>query len=158
VAIVGQGGRAKIHAPRTARIEEHDGLAVLDFRCCRPGQRSEIYQDFGLLCARQGVHWVLLRAGDEEADFHYSVRDVLRTVVLVAEVRLQLRVGVISSSRAIALVWQDMAEELRVLGCIARVFPAEPKAYEWLGIGDRCLPTSRPAGPAAFGAGAGIAA
>lgn len=111
-----------------------------------------------MLCARQGVHWVLLRAGDEEADFHYSLRDVVRTVVLVAEVRLQLRVGVVSSSRAIALVWQDMAEELRALGCIAQVFAAERKAYEWLGIGDRSLPISRPALPAASGAGSGIAA
>jgi hypothetical protein len=148
----------QIHAPRTARIDEHDGLVVLDFRCCRPGQWCELYQELGLFCARQGVHWVVLRAGDEEADFHYSLRDVLRTVVLVAEVRLQLRVSVISSSPAIALVWQDMAEELRALGCIARVFAAEAKAYEWLGIGDRCLSISRPAVPAISGAGAGIAA
>lgn len=131
---------------------------VLDFRCCRPGEWSEVYQEFGLLCARQGVHWALLRTGDEEPDVHYSLRDVLRMVVLVAEVRLHLRLGVISTSQTVARVCQGMAEELRVLGCIARVFPAELKAYEWLGIGNRRVPISRPAGAAASGAGAGIAA
>jgi hypothetical protein len=147
----------EIHAPHNARIDEHGGFVVVDFRCCKPSQWSEIYQDFGLLCARQGVHWALLRTGDEEPDVHYSLRDVLRTVVLVAEIRLQLRVGVISSSHLVARVCQGMAEELRVLGCIARVFPAELKAYEWLGIGNRRIPISRPAGAAASAAGAGIA-
>ena len=138
-------------------MHEHAGFVVVDFRRCTPHDLSEIYQVFGLLCARKSVHCALLKTGDEQADAHYSLRDILRTLALVVEVPLHLHLALVSSSSSIALVCDGMEEELRALGCNARVFPIELEAYEWLGAA-RGRATSRKAGAAAPRAGAGTAA
>lgn len=146
-----------IHPFRNTCVDEHDGVVVIDFRRCTPHDLSEIYQAFGLLCARKSVHCVLLKTGDEEADAHYSLRDILRTLALVVEVPLHLHLALVSSSSSIALVRDGMEEELRALGCNSRVFPIELEAYEWLAAA-RDGATFGKAGAADPGAGAGTAA
>jgi hypothetical protein len=83
------------------------------------------------------VRRALLRTGDEDPDTHYALRDVLRTVVLTVGILLHFRLAVVASSDPIAQVCTQMQEELRALGCHARVFRIERQAEHWLRAGQR---------------------
>lgn len=124
---------------------EQGGVVVIDFRRCGSRQLSEIYQDFGLRCARREVRCALLKTGDEEPDAHYALRDILRTVALVAEIPLQLRLALVTSSDSVAQVCRTMQQELRALGCDARPFRIERQADQWLraGNGLRSRPSAK---------------
>ena len=111
---------------------EQSGRVVLDFRRCGSRQLSEIYQDFGLRCARSEVRCALLKTGDEEADAHYALRDILRALALVAGIPVHLKVALVTSSDSIAQVCRAMQPELRALGCEARPFRIEREANQWL--------------------------
>lgn len=118
-------------------ISAQGGFVIIDVSGCNSHQLSDTYQDFGLLCARRKVRWALLRTGDEDARVHYALRDVLRTVVLIAGVPLHIRLAVVASTDSIAQVCGAMREELRALGCDARVFRIERQAEHWLRAGKR---------------------
>jgi hypothetical protein len=124
-------------------------VVVIDV-CHRSGRGLwDAYQDFGVRCATSSVQCALLKAGDEDASAHYALVDVLRTLVLIAEVPLRLRLAILTSSEPVARVGKAMGNELRVLGCEARVFRDESEAGLWL--------TSPTAAGAAPRAGCGIA-
>ena len=107
-------------------------VVVIDVRH-RSGQGlSDAYQDFGVRCANTTVRRALLKAGDEDASAHYALVDVLRMLVLVAEVPLRLRLAILASTEPVARVGKAMSDELRVLGCEARVFRDESEAGLWL--------------------------
>jgi len=109
---------------------------VIDFRRCGSSrQLSEIYQDFGLRCARREVRYALLKTGDEEGDAHYALRDILRAVALVAGIPVHLRLALVASSDSVAQVCQTMQQDLRALGCDARLFRMERQADQWLRAG-----------------------
>lgn len=93
---------------------------------------SEMYQDFAALCAQGKVRWALFKTGEEDGDAHYTLRDVLRTVVLTVGVPLHLKLALVTGSDSVAEVHRDMQEELRALGCDARVFRIEREADRWL--------------------------
>lgn len=105
---------------------------VIDFRRCESHRFSEVYQDFGVLCTRMDVRRALLKTGDEEADIHYALLDILRAVVLVVETPLHLKLALVSRSDAVTLVYRAMQKELRVLGCDAGLFRFQPQAEGWL--------------------------
>jgi hypothetical protein len=92
----------------------------------------EVYQDFGLLCARKEVRRALLKTGDEDADTHYTLRDILATVARIAGIPLPFRLALVTTSDSITQVCRTVQQELRVLGCDARVFRVERKAERWL--------------------------
>ena len=71
-------------------------MVVIDFRRRDASRLFEIYQDFGLLCAREAVRCALLQTGDEDADAHYALRDTLRTLALIAEIPLDLRLAMVA--------------------------------------------------------------
>jgi hypothetical protein len=123
----------------------HSGVVVIDFRRCGTAQLYAIYQDFGLLCSRGGVRCALLKTGDEDADAHYALRDMLRTVALIAEIPLELRLAMVASSGAVASVGLRMRKELRVLGCDAQVFRTEREAKQWLRVTARATRGARAA-------------
>ena len=94
----------------------------------------DLYQAFALLCARKTVGCVLLRTGDEDANVHYALRDVLATIALIAGIPLHLSLALVTGSPSIAQVCGTMQAELRSLGCDAQVFRAEPQASQWLRV------------------------
>jgi hypothetical protein len=118
-----------------------EGFVIIDVADCNSRQLSDSYQDFGLLCARRKVRLALLRTGCEDAYAHYALRDVLRTVVRIAGIRVRFRLAVVAGSDAIAQVCENMLEELRALGCEVRLFGSECQAEQWL------LARKRPAQP-----------
>jgi hypothetical protein len=77
--------------PSLRRITEDSGLVVIDFRRCDTARLFETYQDFGVLCARRALRCALLQTGGEDANAHYALRDILRTIARIAQIRLDLR-------------------------------------------------------------------
>jgi len=140
-----EGG--KIQAAR--HIDERSGFVTIDFRGCSSQELSEIYQAFALLCVREEVRWALFRTGDEDADAHYALRDILVTVARIAGVPLQFRLALVVSSGPVEDVYADMQGELRALGCDSRVFHMEPEAGRWLRAASK-RPARALAGEAAF--------
>jgi hypothetical protein len=113
-------------------VSDARGFVVLTFAKRDSRALSEMYQDFGLLCAEGKVRRALFRAGEEDGDAHYALRDVLRTVALVVGVPLRLNLALVASSESVAQAFRAMQEELRGLGCDARVFRIERQADQWL--------------------------
>ena len=104
----------------------------MDLRGCGSRELSEIYQAFALLCARQTVRGALLKAGDEDADAHYALRDTLVTVARIAGIPLRFRLALVASFGPTAQVYRSLQAELRALGCEAQVFGMEHQADHWL--------------------------
>lgn len=125
-------------------ISAQSGFVVIDVCRCSSHELSASYQEFGLLCAQRKVRGALLRIGGEDADMHYALRDVLRTVVLVAGIPLHFRLAVVAATDPMARVYGNMRQELRALGCDARIFRTERQAEHWLRA------EKRPARQAAF--------
>lgn len=114
-------------------ISAQGGFVIIDVSGYSSHQLSDSYQDFGLLCARRKVRRALLRTGDEDAYAHYALRDVLRTIALIVGIPLRFRLAVVASSDSIMQVYANMQQELRALGCDARVFRVERQAAHWIG-------------------------
>lgn len=125
-----------MHAERTirdsGRIERRGGSVIIDFRGCDSHELSSIYEAFALLCVSDSVHVALLRAGDEDPDLHYTLRDVLATVVRIVGIRVRFRLALVARSAPIENVYAAMQGDLRALGCDARTFRSERTAYLWL--------------------------
>lgn len=131
------------------RIDEDHGLVVVDFRGCNSHEVSAVYQAFALLCARQKVRDALLRAGDDDADGHYALRDTLDTLVTVARIAgipLCFRLALVAGSGMIENVYRTMQDELRALGCDVRVFRSAWQAQQWL-RGGGLIPATEGAAP-----------
>ena len=123
----GEGGGSIL-----GRIQEQGGFVVIDSRGCEPRRLCYDYQAFGLLCAEGKVRAALVRTGNEDADGHYTLRDILVTLARVAGVPLRFRLAFVARSEAIVEVCRDLQKELTPLGCELGVFQAEPQALEWL--------------------------
>jgi hypothetical protein len=136
----GDGIRARRH------IDEQGALVVVDFRGCDSHGVSAVYQAFALLCARGKVSDALLKAGDEDADAHYALRDTLVTVARVAGIPLRFRLALVASSGPIENVYRNMQRELRSLGCDARIFRESTEARQWL-CGAGLIPAPEGAAP-----------
>ena len=74
----------------------------------------------------------LLKAGDEDADAHYALRDTLVTVARIAGIPLRFRLALVATSALVEEVYRTLQGELRSLGCDARVFRMERQAVRWL--------------------------
>ena len=116
------------------RIDEQGGYVAIDFRGCSSQELSEIYQAFALLCVREKVCGALLKTGDEDADAHYALRDILVTVGRIAGIPVRFRLALVAGSDAIVQVGRTIQKELAPLGCDARIFRAEGRANEWLRV------------------------
>jgi hypothetical protein len=118
---------------------------VIDFRGCSSRGVSEIYQAFALLCAREEVRRALLKAGSEDPDAHFALRDTLVTLARIAGIPLRFRLALVAGSSPIERVYRTVRSELGALGCEARVFRTERQAGRWLfGDGDGNKPAQAP--------------
>lgn len=115
------------------QIKEQGGLVVIDSCDCEPRRLCYAYQAFGLLCAAGKVRAALVRTGNEDADGHYALRDIVMTLARVVGVPVRFRVAFVARSGETAGVCRSMQKELAPLGCELAVFPAERQACEWLG-------------------------
>jgi hypothetical protein len=122
------------------RIQEQGGFVVIDSRGCEPRRLCYGYQAFGLLCAERKVRAALVRTGNEDADGHYTLRDILLTLARVAGVPLRFRLAFVARSEAIVEVCRSLQKDLAPLGCEIGVFPAERQAFEWLRGGELQAP------------------
>ncbi len=141
-------GRQKI--PGMRHIEERRGFVVVDFRGRNSHELSEIYEAFALLCARGKVRAALFRTGEEDADYHFTLRDALATVARIVGVPLSLRLAVVADSAPIEVVYRSMRGELRVLGCDARTFRSARSAGKWLSAADERVAPRRAGGAVAL--------
>jgi hypothetical protein len=121
-------------------IHEQGGIVVIDSRGCEPRRLCYGYQAFGLLCAERKVRAALVRTGNEDADGHYTLRDILVTLARVVGVPLRFRLAFVARSGAIVEVCRDLQKDLAPLGCELGVFPAERQALEWLRAGEPQAP------------------
>jgi hypothetical protein len=120
------------------RVEEQSERVVVDFRGCGSRELSEIYQTFGLLCAGEKVRSALLMTGCEDADVHYTLRDILVTLARIAGIPVRFRLALVARSGAVEQVHRAIQADLRALGCDTRVFRGERQADQWLcGAGRR---------------------
>lgn len=111
---------------------QRSGFIAIDFRSCSPQEISERYQDFGLLCARGKVRSAMLRTGLEDADAHYTLRDILVTVACIVRIPLGFRLALVAGSDAVERVYRTILEDLQMLGCEAQVFRIDEQAAGWL--------------------------
>ena len=114
------------------RIDQQRGFVAVDFRGCGSRELSETYQAFALLCAREEVRWALVKTGDEDAESHYALRDVLVTLARIAGTPLRFRLALVADSDAMVRVGRTLQKNLAPLGCDARVFRDERSANDWL--------------------------
>ena len=129
-------------------IRESCGLVVLDFAPCPPRAVFELYERLALLlCAKQALDAVLLRAGREDAELHFALEDALRTTARVTGGLAPLRVAVVGSDPVLGGVCRAMRPTLRALGCDVRYFAIEDAASAWLRAaeGRPVMPLSCPA-------------
>ena len=122
------------------RIQEQGGFVVIDSRDCEPRRLCYGYQAFGLLCAEGKVRAALVRTGNEDADGHYTLRDILVTLAQVARVPLRFRLAFVARSAAVVEVCRTLQKELAPLGCELEVFQAECPALQWLRAGELRAP------------------
>lgn len=117
------------------RIQEQDGVVVIDSRGCESRSLCDGYQAFGVLCAAGKVRAALVRTGSEDAAGHYTLRDILVTLARIAGIAPRFRLAFVAHSEAIVEVCRDLQRELTPLGCELAIFQTERQAFEWLRSG-----------------------
>lgn len=130
--------------PPAAQPRTREDVVVIDVRRCGALGLFEAYQDFAVQCANRSVRRALLKTGDHDANSHYTLVDVLRMVALIAAIPLGLKLAIVAGAEPVARVVEHMREELRGLGCDARVFRTEAEANLWL-TSSRAAPEGPPA-------------
>lgn len=115
---------------------------VVDFARSSRGA-FDIYEQFALLCARGKVSGVLFKTGAEDADLHYTLRDVLATVADILGGPLDIRLALVANSASAGQVYRSIQPALRALGCEVRIFGLESQASCWLCGGEDCVRTLR---------------
>lgn len=112
----------------------------MDFHRCDACEILDAYQDLALLFyAADGCGTVLLRTGNEDAEVHYALRDIVDTAVRIVGNPLRAHVALVRSSYAIRQVCREMQPALRALGCELRLFRQESEATYWLLARERPL-------------------
>lgn len=143
-----KSGQAEESIPISSHIDRQGGTVMIDFRGCDSRGVSDIYQAFALLCAREEVRRALLRAGNEDPDAHFALRDTLVTLARIAGIPLRFKLALVAGSTRVEGVYRNAQSELRTLGCEAQVFRTERNAGRWL-FGDAEAPAQAPRSEAA---------
>lgn len=107
-------------------------VVVIDFRKGNGNGPFAAYEDFGVRCFEHVPDRVLLWAGEEEPDIHYTLSDVLLTVSRSVRAPLGMKLALVSPFRSVAEVGYAMQRELLEVGCELRVFETEVEALGWL--------------------------
>jgi hypothetical protein len=114
------------------RITECGGYVRVDFNSCDVSELSAVYQGFATFCLDHKVTRALLKAGDNDPNGHYRLRDALHTMARLAQIPAEFKLALIPSTHAIEAIYREAQRHLRAAGLNAWVFADEEEAVDWL--------------------------
>jgi hypothetical protein len=114
------------------RITECAGYVRVDFGSCNTAELSALYRAFASFCLDNHVTRALLKAGDNDPNGHYRLRDALTTMAQRSQVAPDFKLALIPSTRAIEAIYREAQHHLRAAGFNAWVFATELEAVDWL--------------------------
>jgi hypothetical protein len=104
----------------------------VDFGSCNSSELSAVYRAFAEFCLDNKVTRALLKAGDNDPNGHYRLRDALTTMAQLAQIPAEFKLALIPSTRAIDAIYREAQHHLRAAGFNAWVFATENEAVDWL--------------------------
>jgi len=104
----------------------------VDFAGCNATELSELYREFASFCLDNNVTRALLKAGDNDPNGHYRLRDALASMAQAGEIPAEFKLALIPSTRAIEAIYREAQGHLRAAGFNAWVFATENEAVDWL--------------------------
>lgn len=104
----------------------------MDFAGCNATELSELYREFASFCLDNNVTRALLKAGDNDPNGHYRLRDALASMAQAGEIPAEFKLALIPSTRAIEAIYREAQGHLRTAGFNAWVFADEDEAVDWL--------------------------
>lgn len=114
------------------RITECGGYVRVDFKSCNVYELSALYRGFATFCLDNKVTRALLKAGDNDPNGHYRLRDALVTMAQVRQIPSEFKLALVPSTRAIEAIYREAQRHLRAAGLNAWVFADEEEAVDWL--------------------------
>ena len=114
------------------RITECGGYVRVDFNSCNVAELSELYRGFATFCLDNKVTRALLKAGDNDPNGHYRLRDALHSIAQLAQIPPEFKLALIPSTRAIETIYREAQRHVRAAGLNAWVFADEDEAVDWL--------------------------
>jgi hypothetical protein len=114
------------------RITECGGYVRVDFNSCDVAELSEVYRGFATFCLDNHVTRALLKAGDNDPNGHYRLRDALHSMAQAAQIPPEFKLALIPSTQAIEFIYREAQHHLRAAGFNAWVFADELEAVDWL--------------------------
>jgi hypothetical protein len=114
------------------RITQCRGYVRVDFGSCNSTELSAVYRAFAAFCLDNQVTRALLKAGDDDPNGHYRLRDALTTMAQLARIPPEFKLALIPSTRPIEAVYREAQRHLRAAGLNAWVFATEGEAVDWL--------------------------
>jgi hypothetical protein len=113
-------------------ITESSGYVRVDFRSCSSAELAQIYRDFAVVCVDRQANRALLKAGDNDPQGHYGLRDALHAMALRAPIAPDFKLALIPSTWPIEAVYREAQQHLRAAGFNAWMFHSEEQAVAWL--------------------------
>jgi hypothetical protein len=114
------------------RITQCGGYVRVDFNSCNVSELSALYRGFATFCLDNKVTRAMLKAGDNDPNGHYRLRDALISMAQLAQIPPEFKLALIPSTRAIDTIYREAQRHLRAAGLNAWVFAEECEAVDWL--------------------------
>jgi hypothetical protein len=114
------------------RITRCGEYVRVDFGGCNSSQLSAVYRAFAAFCLENKVTRALLKAGDNDPNGHYRLRDALASMAQGADIAPEFKLALIPSTHAIEAIYREAQHHLRAAGFNAWVFTTENEAVDWL--------------------------
>lgn len=114
------------------RITDCGGYVRVDFGNCNSWELSAVYRGFASFCVDNNVTRALLKAGDNDPNGHYWLRDALTTMAQLSQIAPEFKLALIPSTQAIEFIYREAQHHLRAAGFNAWVFATELEAVDWL--------------------------
>ena len=114
------------------RVTKCAGYVRVDFGSSDSAELAALYRGFAAFCLDNKATRALLKAGDNDPNGHYRVRDALLTMAQLAQIPAEFKLALIPSTWAIEVVYRDAQRHFRAAGLDAWVFATEHEAVDWL--------------------------
>jgi hypothetical protein len=114
------------------RITKCGEYVRVDFGGCNSSELSAMYRAFAAFCLENQVTRALLKAGDNDPNGHYRLRDALASMAQLADIPPEFKLALIPSTQAIEAIYREAQGHLRAAGFNAWVFASENEAVDWL--------------------------
>lgn len=121
-----------MHSSCQSPITELPRYTRVEFGDCSYGEVSEVYREFAAHCVQYKVSRALLKAGDDDPEGHYALRDALKVMGLPGGIAPDFKLALLPRTRGVEAVYREAQQQLRAAGFNAWVFGSEVEAVEWL--------------------------